>query len=428
MTCPADPQHAFLGDIVEHPEDDTPRLVYADWLRDAEGGLNPSLFPEEADPGRRRANHHRGDFIHTQVELAGLDRAAAAAPLSAEQEARREALRQEEARLLPDQQSHWRELLEPLGVRRFRLERGFPEYVSLPAEAFLQNAEAIFKAAPVSSVRITGLDSDQVQALVACEQVCNLVKLDLSNNPIGNKGASHLARAPNFRNLTSLNLQHCLIEASGAELLAASPLLRKLVTLNLEDNYLRSEGVRFLAASPHLERLTELNLAENGIGQDGAEALAACQHLGNLRVLNLGLNRLGAEGVAELSGSRYLGGLTALNLAGNHIRDAGAQVLTATPTFQHLTELHLAGNHIGDAGAQALAGSPHLERLTALDLYGNHIGDAGAQALAGSPHLERLTELDLGATRLSGVMMQRINERWPLGQHSGQGMGGGRVR
>jgi uncharacterized protein (TIGR02996 family) len=28
------PDEAFLADIIESPDDDTPRLVYADWLED----------------------------------------------------------------------------------------------------------------------------------------------------------------------------------------------------------------------------------------------------------------------------------------------------------------------------------------------------------------------------------------------------------
>src|SRR5207249_956021 len=46
--------NAFLLDILEHPDDDTPRLVYADWLM------------ERGEP--------RGEFIRIQVERARLER------------------------------------------------------------------------------------------------------------------------------------------------------------------------------------------------------------------------------------------------------------------------------------------------------------------------------------------------------------------
>jgi uncharacterized protein (TIGR02996 family) len=44
----------FLQDIVAHPEDDTPRLIYADWLED------------HGDPDRAA-------FIRVQCALARLD-------------------------------------------------------------------------------------------------------------------------------------------------------------------------------------------------------------------------------------------------------------------------------------------------------------------------------------------------------------------
>lgn len=47
---------AFLADIIEHPTDDTPRLIYADWLED-------TCYP--AQPAR-------AEFIRVQCELARL--------------------------------------------------------------------------------------------------------------------------------------------------------------------------------------------------------------------------------------------------------------------------------------------------------------------------------------------------------------------
>jgi uncharacterized protein (TIGR02996 family) len=46
-------ENVFLEAILEDPDDDTPRLVYADWLQ------------EHVDP-------ERGEFIRVQVELARL--------------------------------------------------------------------------------------------------------------------------------------------------------------------------------------------------------------------------------------------------------------------------------------------------------------------------------------------------------------------
>src|SRR5687767_12719020 len=45
-------ENAFLADILADPKDDTPRLIFADWLQ------------ERGDP--------RGEFIHVQCQLAAL--------------------------------------------------------------------------------------------------------------------------------------------------------------------------------------------------------------------------------------------------------------------------------------------------------------------------------------------------------------------
>ena len=50
-------EHAFLQDILEHPDDDAPRLIYADWLEE---------HGKEAD-------RLRAEFIRVQVELDRLD-------------------------------------------------------------------------------------------------------------------------------------------------------------------------------------------------------------------------------------------------------------------------------------------------------------------------------------------------------------------
>ncbi len=54
--------NGFLEDITEHPDDDTPRLVYADWLDD-------------------HGQPERAEFIRVQCELARLGEPGADATL-----------------------------------------------------------------------------------------------------------------------------------------------------------------------------------------------------------------------------------------------------------------------------------------------------------------------------------------------------------
>src|SRR5262249_55046698 len=64
-------EQTFLADIQENPDDDTPRLVYADWLS------------EQEDVAQR----DRGEFIRVQCQLAKMtEDDPTRAPLSAREE------------------------------------------------------------------------------------------------------------------------------------------------------------------------------------------------------------------------------------------------------------------------------------------------------------------------------------------------------
>src|SRR5262245_4105521 len=98
----------FLAAIRAAPDDDGPRLVYADWL------------DEHGDP--------RGEFIRVQLALAGLE----------EDDPARERLEGRERQLLVDNEAHWIEPLRDCGVVRWRFRRGLAEEVHLPFDALLR--------------------------------------------------------------------------------------------------------------------------------------------------------------------------------------------------------------------------------------------------------------------------------------------------
>jgi uncharacterized protein (TIGR02996 family) len=100
---------AFLRSIVESPDDDTPRLVYADWLDD-------------------RGNP-RGEFIRVQCRLARMTPDNALRP-QLETRARE---------LLDRHQDQWLGPLRPL-LSRWVFRRGFLDVISVPAAAYLRHA------------------------------------------------------------------------------------------------------------------------------------------------------------------------------------------------------------------------------------------------------------------------------------------------
>ena len=120
-------EQGLLSDICESPEDDTPRLVYADWL-------------EEHD------QPERAEFIRVQIELARLSR----------DDPRRPDLALRERELLTAHEAQWLgPLAKMISTPQFR--RGFVEQVSVGVRQFMDNADEIFRLAPVCHLKLLRL-------------------------------------------------------------------------------------------------------------------------------------------------------------------------------------------------------------------------------------------------------------------------------
>src|SRR5262245_17218552 len=103
---------AFLAKVCANPDDDGPRLIFADYL------------DEIGDP--------RGAFIRVQCALARLDSA----------DPSRHELKDVEEAYLARYRDNWTRPLRGLGAGELR--RGFVEVVTLSAERFLSHGELLF--------------------------------------------------------------------------------------------------------------------------------------------------------------------------------------------------------------------------------------------------------------------------------------------
>jgi uncharacterized protein (TIGR02996 family) len=100
--------------------------------------------------------------------------------------------------------------------------------------------------------------------------------------------------------------------------------LTRLHTLDLSHSLCHSLGVCHLASSRAFESLQVLDLSHCSVGDTGLRALARCGHFPNLRQLHLQENRLGEYSVRNLANGTGLGSLKLLNLAGNPKLDESA--------------------------------------------------------------------------------------------------------
>src|SRR6185437_3631894 len=303
-------EQAFLQAIVENPDDDTPRLVFADWLEEQGKSVNVA----------------RAEFIRLQIELARLPT----------EDSRRSTLQARGQALLDAHATVWTSELGGL-VDGGEYRRGFLEKVTMRADTFLTNADTLFRLAPVREIHFH-------HALTAIGRLAQSV---------------HLAR------LSGLDLSHNLLSDAAVGILAYSPHLQRVRTLDLNNNEIGTSGVRSLVQSPYLHSLTTLNLSLNRLNADTAERLATSR-LPQLIELNLRTNQVGDSGIRWLASAPQLAQITAFRLGFNSITPAGVSRLANSFYLRNLTALELNWNNIGDAGAVALARAKGMTALSFL--------------------------------------------------------------
>jgi uncharacterized protein (TIGR02996 family) len=231
---------ALLHAIGEHPEEDTPRLMYADWLE--ENGR-----PE------------RADFVRTQVEVARPGLSAA----------ERFPLVRKNVHYFTNFVPQWKaELPEVDGITWGDFNRGLIEEVQADSEEpLVDHVRTIFAIPGVHILRLRRL-----------------------------KNAADLARLPELTHLRALNMVSAQTTAAALRVLFASPHLGRLRILDLHgDRTFRGmlsvpavdDAVAADIADGRFPDLEELWLGSNRISNDGAMALAHSPHLTKLRVLDL---------------------------------------------------------------------------------------------------------------------------------------------
>jgi uncharacterized protein (TIGR02996 family) len=397
---PTSDDEAFRNAVLAAPDDDAPRLVYADWLE------------ERGDP--------RGEFIRLDLELA---RRGADDPAPRDLTDRRR-------QLLAAHAADWLAKLPAFsGVQYIEaagagFDRGFPTAVETTWGALREVGDALFAAVPVTRVRIRtpqgrGVDEAGVFDRPWFRRVRGLSVIDHSRAVNG--VAARLAASPNAASLRDLRfdcwsgLDHTL----GVRALADSPHLAGLERLALSGHDIGTEEAELIAGSRWLVNLRTYRsagvqmAAASVVGQRGATAFATAPVV-RLRELWLPGHSVGPEGTVALAGGAATAGLRVLDLSGNGLRAAGARALAGATLFTDLRDLRLGDNRLGDAGVEALAGSPVVRRLRRLDLTGEPVTDHVALALVLSPYLRDDCEIRLGGQgERNAAAADLVRERFP---------------
>jgi uncharacterized protein (TIGR02996 family) len=267
----------FLAEVAHNPRDETPVLVYADWLM------------EQGDP----AEQVRGEFLRLQSVL----RHGRPGGQRGDMEWRARDL----------WWSHIETWLGPLydAVEHFRYERGLLGIEV--CEDTLQRFD-VAELAQVPAwgwVRHIGVRQGSLEALAWLAELPRpplLTSLDVGRKTLDPESDELpcLLGLPLLAGLTELELAQNFLGDDGAVQLAAWAPAASLRKLGLSRNGIGTVGLRALADSVHLDGLAELDLSGNPIYDDGAMTLAAGVGLNGLRKLDLGGSDIGWQEVAAL--------------------------------------------------------------------------------------------------------------------------------
>lgn len=350
--------------IVARPDEDLPRLVYADFLQEA-------------------GHDDRAELIRVQC---ALERLPANDPERTE-------LTRREAELLAAHKPEWR-IAGLTGTQTFR--RGMIESVETTAEALVRADPEVLRLAPVRHLRLVNADRWTAD-LAALPLWRRLQSLTLNNNNFGSGNRMSLLDAADMPELRSLSLRNNRLWPEGVLSLAETRVAGQLTRLDLSGNPVGDEGVATLAREPVFAGLRELILRSDELQEAdcvtvaGAISISHSQTLNSLEVLNFDSHYLGTDGMFELSYWDDGDSLVELDLAFNDIGTRGTSGdWVHYGIFERhsgsLRRLNLAGNGLTIQVLEALAGWRHLADMEWIDLRHINLDRRTRAVLEASPH------------------------------------------
>ncbi|KAM5221739.1 NACHT, LRR and PYD domains-containing protein 12-like [Ctenodactylus gundi] len=264
--------------------------------------------------------------------------------------------------------------------------------------------------------------SEAVCRYLACVLKCNphLTELDLSENPLGDKGVMYLCEGLRHSNckVEKLDLSKCyLTDRSCVELSSFLQVSQTLKELFVFANVLGDIGVQHLCKGLLHAKGTVKNLVLSECSLSAAcceplaQILSTSRTLTRLLLINNKIGDLGlkllCEGLKQPDCQLKDLALWTCRLTGSCCPD----LCNALYTNKHLRDLDLSDNALGDEGMQVLCeGLKHPScKLQTLWLAECHLTDVCCEALASVLNRnENLTLLDLSGNKLKDLGVQML--------------------
>ncbi len=337
-------EHELLAAVWAAPHDDTPRLVYADWLE------------KTGEP----SNIARAEFIRVQCERErlGLDNETPEAL----------PLKRREQQLWTANRAQWQAGL-PADVRRSRFDCGFP----------------IGSRGPLSPGRFAVLRDVELASAPAWSFIVTCT---------GKADDACLTTSPALGRAFSLVLRGD-VHPGVLRALASSPFAAGLDRLQLPTLESGADALGKLLSSSAMPRLRYLGVAGPAVTADSLEAVVDGSLAASLTGLLVECSSLTPAALQRFIGRKRAPRLKLLMLHEDpSANDAVVEAMADAPWAAGVRELAvIIAPDVGDRAAAAIA--QRLTGLTGLRLIGCNVGASGAARLARAPFLPQLRRLDL---------------------------------
>jgi uncharacterized protein (TIGR02996 family) len=400
-------EQALRAAVVAQPDDDLPRLAFADFLDDAGSTMH-------------------AQWIREQVALAGQPCTAPANMIFHRRFSGRSP--HEPALIFPHDgtPTHCCTLHPGFATRR-----GFAYGMHATVQPQLtKELRHLLTVEPIALLALGSGNAEQLEEIAALPEMKRLHRLSFEGLSLPIETLRVLRESPHLCGVTSLLFQHgnspawpAMLQdlmdstlgqqlteisasfgmADNAEEMFEVLSTAQLDSLSLRDFAIHAQATRGTAFQQTIQRLHTLKLPGNGLADIGTEALtAACQRL---EVLDLSHNQLTEHAVTALVACPGFHSLRHLNLSGNRLGFEALRRLVRHDRWPRLQVLDLANTQCDDASVRAITGSPVWPNLVAIDLLGNPIAERGVERLIHAP-LPR----DLVWLRLTSRFLNRTSE------------------
>jgi uncharacterized protein (TIGR02996 family) len=258
----SDDRKKFWAAIRNSPEDDTPRLVYADWLQE-QGEEERAEFIrvqcalDKLGPDRRRGRKERVWLEPREKAILASHGAAWRAPF----------------RDVLHGSNRWATGDRWLAELKFR--RGFLNGNQLGLESVRRIAAAGDAVEPVDQIQMAECGAEyrheSVLEIARWHGAGCVVWFSIAWGT--DADIAEFVRSEHLHNLRHLGVWHGKVTDRGLSKLAAWPHAAKLASMDLKDNPITDAGAYALADSPHIGTLRRLDLHNTQIGPEGRKRL-----------------------------------------------------------------------------------------------------------------------------------------------------------